>query len=245
MSVGQNSNARERTEDFRELPFAYGHTDEAIKWFNENSNAQEWWANLSGAERNEVERFTGSGFVSVNGQQYGVAWEDMDDSYRERIVNLYNALDKFQLKVPITVNRACDFKIFGSDDRMTMAEVKAFLEKSGGYVQNNGFMSFSTRADGVEVDGSGVVLKVTFPTVRGAGAYVAEHSNHKHESEWIANNNGVYRFYPEKMYKNAEGSIVVPGEWVGQAKAQTISKTYTKDALVKSKAKMKKGRKKK
>ena len=217
-------------QDFSSMPFGWGHVDEATKWFKQNSNISEWWDNLSPEQRSIIEIFTAAGYGSINDNQYNVPWEDMDEWNRDRVARLYDALNSFQLNTTIRVNRQADFQIFGSDSSMSVAQVKQFLRQSDGYVQNDGFMSFSTKPNGVEVDGSGLILHVKFPPSVGAGAYVAPHSSHPNESEWLANSNGVYKFDLNKVHEDYEG-VHVYGEWVGQNRAQTISKTYNQKAL--------------
>ena len=229
-------------QDFSTMPFGWGHVDKVTNWFSnaDNSNLAEWWGNLSDDERAWVTRYTGSGYGTINLSQYTEAWEDMSDEMKMRISNLHNALKTFELNKTIQVNREADFQIFGSDGMMTVAQVKDFLNQTDGYVQNDGFMSFSTKPNGVHVDGSGLILHVKFPPSTGAGAYVAPYSQHTNESEWLSNSNSVFHFDQKKVYEDYEG-IHVYGEWVGQNRAQTISPTYDKKALTN---KRNKGRKK-
>ena len=242
--MGAGSTGSGGVQDFSTMPFGWGHADEATKWFRDkdNSNLATWWNGLSNEERAWVENYTGSAFGSMNMYQYDVAWEEMPEDMKTRIAHLHNALNSFELNKTIQVNREASFQIFGSDGKMSIAQIKYFLSQSDGYVQNNGFMSFSTKKNGVSVDGEGLILHVKFPPSTGAGAYVAPYSQHGSESEWLANSNGVYKFDLNKIHEDYDG-IHVYGEWVGQNRAQTVSPTYDKRAMTNTRKG--KGRKKK
>ena len=228
-------------QDFSTMRWGWGHADDVIKWFNDpdNSNLAEWWDGLSPEEKLWVENYTNASYGSINMYQYETAWEDMPDEMKERIAHLHNALSSFELNKTIQVNREASFQIFGSEGKMTVAQVKYFLKQSDGYVQNDGFMSFSSKANGVSVDGKGLIIHMKFPPSVGAGAYVAPHSGHRNESEWLANSNGVYKFDTNKVYEDYEG-VHVHGEWIGQNRAQTISSTYDKRALTNKRRRRKK-----
>lgn len=197
-------------------------------WFRDHSNLSEWSMGLNNDEYISIKEYTGLDYDDLNTAQYTIPWEDMDDYQKKNISDLHNALSGFELNKGIIVNRACDFKIFGAgeDDTMSMSEVRNFLKQSDGVVQNNGFMSFSTKPDGHAVDGTGIVIKLKIPPSVGAGAFIAPFSYHQNEKEFLLNNNAVLKFDYDHMYGDSKGNIVIPADWLGTEQAQTISPTY-------------------
>ncbi len=206
---------------------------ETRSWFidTKNSNYATWADSLTNDEDYAVSDYVGSGYGDINPLLYNTPWEDMHDLDKGEITDLYHAINKFELHQPIHVNRACDSKIFGKKG-MTVAEIKAVLNQSDGYVQNDGFLSFSTRPEGVVVNSKGVQLHVDVPENKGAGAYLGKHGMTT-EREYLFNNNSVFKFDSNRVYRDKYGVIHVHGQWVGQAESQTISKNYDKRALKK------------
>ena len=198
--------------------------------FKENSNIKSWLANLTPEERAVISDFVGSEYEDINGAQYRIPWEDMSQEDKNAISRLHNALSKFELNKPITVNRATSFRIFGADDDyapMTIEDIKAHLSKTGEVVQNDGFMSFSTRSDGIPVEGTGLIIHLKIPPSKGAGAYIGNNYGIASESEFLVNTNTVMRFDKNSLYKDKYDIIHITADWLGRAEAQTISPTYT------------------
>ena len=216
--------------------------EEALKWFQDNSNINKWLVqDLTSSENSAIEAYTGSGYTHINRAQYNTPWEDMNDYDRGLISNLHNAISKFELNKPIVVYRESDFQILGSqfkgrktygNNPVTLDDVKDSLRAlNNGVVQNDGFMSFTTHAQGHGIAGSGLLIRLHIPESKGAGGYVAPISQHGGESEFLVNNNAVLKLdinsvrprnkeYPQNGY-------IVDAYWLGQAQAQTISPTYT------------------
>lgn len=207
------------------------------------SNIEPWWDGINYNEYNALDSFTGSGYEEINDLQYNTAWEDMSSYDRDQIATLHDALSKFELNKGIEVNRATSFLLFGAPDRytkMSMSELREYFAEHGTTVQNDGFMSFSTRYDGIPLEGSGLVIHLRIPPSKGAGAYLGSNVGINRESEFLVNSNAVMKFDPSSMY-SSNGQIHITADWLGQAKAQTISKTYT--GALKVTAKSKKGKK--
>ena len=197
----------------------------ANKWFaNENdSNMTEWIDSLSGGEQAAISHYTGFGYTQMNKSLYNKPWDELGDYDKHELSNLYNALNRFDLKKGISVTRQADFQIFGMDkgDHMTVNQVKDFLKQTGGVLQNNGFLSFGANEHGVAIAGSGLVIHLQVPPSKGAGAYVGTISEHKGEQEYLLNNNALMKFDPNSV-KSVGGKIHVTAQWIGQAKMQTI-----------------------
>lgn len=219
----------------------YTHFDSYVgsqKWMaNPNlTNSVEWQKGLTSDELSAVQHYTGSGYVGINNAMYSKPWDQMTASEKKKASNLYEAINKFELKKGITITRQCDTKIFGHAG-MTMEQVKNAITKNGGYLQNDGFLSFSTNDKGVAIASSGVVISLKVPPSKGAVAYVNPISLHKGsvENETIVNSNSVLKFDASSV-KQVGNKIYVEAEWVGQAKNQTIDP--------KNKSKYAKGKKK-
>ena len=218
-----------------------GSDEPVLRWFNDtaNSNLDSWTSNLSPDEKHAISRYTGQGYQQINTYQYTTPWEKMgNQAYRDLIMNLHNGLNKFELNKGIVVDRACDFQIFGANrkDLMSVDQVKDFLSKSNGVVQNDGFMSFSANRGGEGIEGRGLLIHLRVPPSTGAGAYVDHMSQNDGEREFILNNNAVLRFDPKSVYEDKVGRIHINADWLGRARAQTISKT-NKSALRKNNGK--------
>ena len=202
---------------------------ENVEWFNQNSNLSDWNNNLSREQYDAIRDYVGQGYREINGRQYKVPWEDMSGEWKTKISNLYNAINTFDLDEGITVDRACNFQVFGAKEGETLSvkQIKDFLKQSDGFMQNDGFMSFSTREDGVIVKKNyGVVIKLRVPPSVGAGAYIAPVSPMPSESEFLLNNNSVLKYDIGSVRKRKDGIIEVTADWVGRSSAQTISATY-------------------
>lgn len=207
-------------------PFMSG--SKAIEWWREHdeySNAKDWEDNLlDGDEVDAIKAWVGSGYYDM-AELYTTEWDNMQDWEKEMATNIYNALNKFELKKGITVNRATDFKIFGANGGMTVEQIKDYLtnQTDNGLIQSDGFMAFSTRATGVPVASSGLIIHLNVPPNKGGGAYISNTiGENLSEREYLVNNNSIMRFDPKSVYKDDKGKIHVNAKLVGRAEMQTI-----------------------
>ena len=186
------------------------------------TNSVEWQKGLTGEEMNAIGSYTGSGYGGINTELYTKPWDEMSPSMKQKAAALYEAINKFELKKGITITRQCDSKIFGHKG-MSLEQIKNAITKNGGYIQNDGFMSFGTNDHGVAIAGSGVIISLKVPPSKGAVAYVNPISTHKgsSENETIVNSNSVLKFDASSI-KQVGNKVYVEAEWVGQAKQQTI-----------------------
>lgn len=230
-SVG-NRQSTESYNDFSGIPVLSDNMtpgQKAVAWWREHtemSNTADWMDNLlTEDEADAVKEWTGSGYWDL-ADLYTTEWDDMQTSTKEFATDLFNAVNKFELKQGITVNRSTDFQIFGRDkhQKMTEEQVRNFLknETDNGLIQNDGFMSFSTRSAGVKVAGSGLVIHLNVPPNKGAGAYVSAVGGNKGEREYMTNNNSIMRFDANSVRTDENGYIHVNAKLVGQSKMQTI-----------------------
>lgn len=221
----------------------------ALDWFKDeaNSNYRNWYYSLTDYEGKSIDKYIGSGYSDMNGALYQEDWDDISEWRKSDITHLYDAINKFELKQGVMVNRACDSRIFGAKG-MSVQQIKDTLDVSDGFVQNDAFLSASTFDAGVKVNSAGLVLHIKVPPNKGGGAFLGTKGiAGGAESEYLFNNNGVYHFDKDSVYQDPNGTIHVSGEWVGNTAHQTISKNYNKNALEftnKPKSKGKKSKKK-
>ena len=214
----------------------YQHVLDVTEVLKLGSNLKEWIANLNEEEIGVIRDFVASEYGDINDAQYNIPWEQMGYADKYAVSKLHDALSKFELNQGIVVNRATSFRIFGAkDDRqmMTMDEVRKYLKENGNTVQNDGFMSFSTRKNGYAVEADGLVIHLKIPPSKGAGAYLGNNYGAQDESEFLVNTNTVMKFDSGSMRVDDLGNIHITAEWLGRSEAQTISPTY--------KGKLKKG----
>ena len=223
-AVGKGSNGTETFIGFD------GKDDDGkhLKWWVESkdvSNLDEWDDNLTDAEKSAIFGWVLSDYAAFQ-SLYNEEWDNLPDWQKKKIAALYEALNKFELKKGITVNRATDFQIFdGYKGKMTEQQVRDFLmnETDGGLVQSNGFMSFSTRPNGVPVTKSSLVIHLNVPPNKGLGAYIStpQSGDNLDEREYLTNTNSVLKFDP-KSVRTENGKIHVNARLVGRAQMQTI-----------------------
>lgn len=206
--------ARDMAYDSATMKFESPSLD---RWFADNSNREEWVDGLSEDEREYIADFTGTGYVGINNDLYKKDWDDISEGRREFIEAMDEALGRFELKKGITVDRNCNFEIFGSGKRMSVDELKDYFVKNGTTLQNNAFMSFSAKKGQAYVFGSPLIIELDIPASKGAGAYIGTLSYHEDEQEFILNRNAVLNFDPNSIYEDKDGSVHIRATWVGKA----------------------------
>ena len=105
--------------------------DQASEWWEKNkdfSNAGDWKKGLSDSEKNAILNWSAFGYATA-AELYDTEWDDISEAKKEFMSNLYNAINKFETKQGITVNRATNFMVFGQNGHtsMTAEEVKDWL----------------------------------------------------------------------------------------------------------------------
>ena len=224
-SVGKSSSMLVNKPTSEAIKYSELTSNGATKWFGneKNSNEKEWRNNLTSDELHAIKSYTGYGYTTMNNNLYSTPWDEIGAYSKSEMSNLYNALNKFDLKRGINVTRQTDFQIFGGGhgDHMTVDQVKNYLTKNGGVLQSDGFMSFAANDKGISIAGSGLVVHLQVPPSKGAGAYVNQVSSHKGEYEYLLNNNAVLKFDPNSV-KEEGGKVHVTAQWLGQSKMQSI-----------------------
>lgn len=130
-STGSNSLINKPTSDTSKYTVFDSYTG-SIKWFDndKNSNSSKWVNNLlTPDEKDSIVHYTGSYYKKVNSALYTTKWDDMSDYDKEHASNIYNGLNKFELKNGIETVRGTDFQVFGAEygDKMTLEQVAASI----------------------------------------------------------------------------------------------------------------------
>jgi len=230
-SGGTYQQLKAQSRDFKD----FESYDEAVDWFSNSRNSnQNVWINdennsgLSSDELYAVERYTGSLYRELNKMMFNTPLENLSESnqYRQIVENLHDAINKFELKQGINVTRETDFRPFGKRKgvKMTVDEVKDFLNASGGVLQNDGALSFCAGDRGMGVSSSGLIIHLAIPKSKGYCAYVDPISSNNGENEVLVNNNSVFRYDPNSVRQDSGGRIHVNAYMLGVAKNQAISK---------------------
>lgn len=202
----------------------------ASKWWVEHteiSNASEWEHALSDDEKQAVTKWAGSGYENL-AELYSTEWDNMSPEIKQSASNLYEAINKFETKQGITVNRQANFQIFGQDPavKMDAQQLIDHLNENGTVRQSDGFMSFSTATNGVSVDGSGLIIHLDVPPNKGMGAYISHVAHNAFEREYLLNNNAVLKFDPKSVWEEKDewgyNLVHVNAKLLGRAKMQTI-----------------------
>lgn len=196
-------------------------------WLDDPSNSNWSDFNLTWAENDALQRYTGGGY-GVNWSLYKVPTDEMPKDDKELVQNIQSGLDKFELKNGIEVIRNSDFQMFGANPyqvTMSVEDVKNFLSKTDGVVQNDGFLSTSMDTKGVSNMGyTGFVLHLRIPPSKGAGAPIADISIYPEEKEFLVNSRAVLKFDMNSIQKRDDGKVHATAYWLGQAKKRTVDK---------------------
>jgi len=234
--MGATGGSKYASKDIGKITHFTDNVNSTIKWFkNEKlSNFTEWADNLTDDEKAALDHYTGSGYYSMNDALYGTDWDDMSASQKKELSDLYNGLSKFELKKAIEVVRKCDFKLLGKKSgSMTEQQLKDAIVKNGGIIQNDGFLSAAASNSTTYGANSGLVIHITVPPSKGAGAFVAPISwAGTGEKEFLFNNNALLKFDPKSVKSVSDGfgasHLEVNAQWVGRATKQSFSKSKGK-----------------
>lgn len=223
--------------DFKDNPILSGNSaymdgtaEQATEWWKEHddiSNFGSWVDGLSKEENSALKSWADIGY-SLLSNLYGTEWDKLDPYTKSLATRVYDALNKFELKKGITVDRATNFRIFGNTGMMTEDQVRDFIanKTDGGLIQSDGFMSFSTVTNGYQVAGKGLVIHLNVPPSKGAGAYIG--NVNPYEKEYLLNNNSILKFDKNSVRTvagpNGAKRIHVNATVVGRADMQTIDK---------------------
>ena len=154
-----------------------------------DSSYQNWRKQINSSEKNEIEEYTGSGYVSINGvlRETSNPPSQVKDSYLARADNISSALSKFELNDNIVVFRGVNLDAFGlsgGDDMFSTATEKGMKALVGTTFVDKGFMSTSA-VKSAAFNSKDARISINVPKGKGRGAWVKPLSTYSYENEFL------------------------------------------------------------
>ena len=178
-------------EDLSNL--SYSDTKE---WFEDHSNFTNWKEEVEDREINDsIYKYTGSDYGMINdllrtGSYNPLNKWDDEQSIRQEIKEIDEALKLFNLKENLVVYRSSDSSILGKEN-MSYEEVKNLIGKT---VLDKGYTSTSTIKElpGEQTVGGTIKYVIDIPSGQGQGAYIQPFSENKSEREFLIGRDSEY-----------------------------------------------------
>ena len=153
------------------------------------SSYGDWRKQITTSEKNEIEGYTGSGYVAINGVLRGKVnpTPEAKLAYLEEAKQVSSALSKFELIDNITVFRGVNLDAFGlmSGDKIFSAETeKGMKALVGTTFVDKGFMSTSA-VKSAAFNSKDARISINVPKGKGRGAWVKPLSIYSHENEFL------------------------------------------------------------
>lgn len=175
--------------------------EEYERQMNEYRTSQYYkWANeLTTDEVAALSDYSADGYLGINGllrHQLTKKMADRWDAFRNTSLDatidfIEKAIDKFELKAPLTVYRTCENDIL---DKL----------KAGSIFHDEGFGSTSVLSN--KVASGNVVMKINVPKGKGHGAWISPLSGSQEEYEFLLQRGSNYKV--KKKYKKGNDTIV-------------------------------------
>lgn len=165
----------------------FNTSDEADTAFE--PSYQQWRKQINSSEKNEIQGYTGSGYVSINGvlRETSNPPSQVKDSYLAMADNISSAVSKFELNDNITVFRGVNLDAFGlsgGDDMFSTATEKGMKALVGTTFVDKGFMSTSA-VKSAAFNSKDARMTINVPKGKGRGAWVKPLSFYSHEDEFL------------------------------------------------------------
>ena len=157
-------------------------SDNAMGLHN-GGEADKWMKSLNPDERNAVEAYSGSTYITLNDALREGTASSMSDYHKDIDKNLETALSTFTLDKPTTFVRGSTADLLGGAS--TVAEINAM---KGQIVIDKGYTSSST----VRAFSSDIVYHINTPAGKGIGAYIKGLSHYTTENEFLFNKNSIF-----------------------------------------------------
>ena len=150
---------------------------------------QNWSKQINSSEKTEIEEYTGSVYVSINGvlRETSNPPSHVKDSYLARADNISSAISKFELNDNITVFRGVNLDAFGlvGGDNIFSAETeKGMKALVGTTFVDKGFMSTSAVKSSA-FNSKDAKISINVPKGKGRGAWVKPLSIYSYENEFL------------------------------------------------------------
>lgn len=161
--------------------------DEADTVFK--SSYGDWRKQINSSEKTEIEEYTGSAYVSINGvlRETSNPPSHVKDAYLARADNISSALSKFELNDNIVVFRGVNLDAFGlsgGDDMFSTATEKGMKALIGTTFVDKGFMSTSA-VKSAAFNSKDARISINVPKGKGRGAWVKPLSTYSYENEFL------------------------------------------------------------
>lgn len=150
---------------------------------------QQWRKQINSSEKNEIEGYTGSGYVAINGVLRGKVnpTPEAKLAYLEEAKQVSSALSKFELNDNIVVFRGVQLDAFGlvGGSKIFSAETeKGMKALVGTTFVDKGFMSTSAVKSSA-FNSKDARISINVPKGKGRGAWVKPLSIYSHENEFL------------------------------------------------------------
>ena len=154
-----------------------------------NSSYNDWRKQINSSEKTEIEEYTGSAYVSINGvlRETSNPPSQVKDTYLARADNISSAISKFELNDNIVVFRGVDLDTFGlsgGDDIFSTATEKGMKALIGTTFVDKGFMSTSAVKSSA-FNSKDAKISINVPKGKGRGAWVKPLSTYSYENEFL------------------------------------------------------------
>lgn len=150
---------------------------------------QQWRKQINSSEKKEIQGYTGSGYVPIN----GVLRETINPTPEAKLAHLAeakqisSAISKFELLDNIVVFRGVNLDAFGlsgGDDIFSTATEKGMKALVGTTFVDKGFMSTSA-VKSAAFNSKDAKISINVPKGKGRGAWVKPLSTYSHENEFL------------------------------------------------------------
>lgn len=140
---------------------------------------------LDPKERNAVVKYTGSGYANMN--MYLRGQIDGSNIVKNRVKNMEQAINKFNLENPTVFHRGSSASLLGGAN--SVADINKMV---GQVVVDKGFTSTSATL-GKGFTGKGINYHIQTPSGKGIGAFVQGMSNFASENEFVFNHDSGFK----------------------------------------------------
>lgn len=153
------------------------------------SSYDNWKQQITASEKTEVQGYTGSGYVPINGvlRETSNPTPEAKLVYLAEATQISSAISKFELNDNITVFRGVDLDAFGlvGGDKLFSAETeKGMKALVGTTFVDKGFMSTSAVKSSA-FNSKDVKMSINVPKGKGRGAWVKPLSTYYYEDEFL------------------------------------------------------------
>ena len=159
--------------------------------YGNDGTYDDWEARLKAPERFSLADYTGNSRVRGNFREINTPLRDqlpMEKDLQNRVKQINNAMNKYELGDDLFVYRGCSGDLFGGLYEADEIR-KNYL---GRVVRDRGFVSTSA-IKGKQFIKKNIQLKIRVPHGKGRGAFISPLSHYPQEHEFLLKNNSSFR----------------------------------------------------